>query len=214
MAKDDAALRRLGGGRWETRDGRFAIEPQSGTWVIVDSETTDELGLPLVRGPFPSLTAAREAIASARTGAPAASPLAGRLEQARAAAPEKAADRRGARKAVPPAPGPPEPKWLTELGPADRRRVKDLIGRLEQAGIDGAERVARDEVAHDRPAIVRSVLTRRLRAISDAAGGTEGRAAVRAAVAALLAGSERGVGVRWRLVDGDGREIGDLDLPG
>lgn len=54
----DASLERLGGGRWQTRDERFTIEPQSGTWVVVDAEATDELGLPLVRGPFPSLTAA------------------------------------------------------------------------------------------------------------------------------------------------------------
>ena len=58
MATADAKpdpLRRLGGGRWETKDGRFQIEPQSGTWVIVDTTQTNEFGLPLVRGPFPSL---------------------------------------------------------------------------------------------------------------------------------------------------------------
>ena len=65
MAKPDA-LKRLGGGRWETKDGRFQIEPQSGTWVIVDTTQTNEFGLPLVRGPFPSLTAAKEAIETAR----------------------------------------------------------------------------------------------------------------------------------------------------
>ena len=64
MAKTDS-LKRLGGGRWETRDGRFQIEPQSGTWVIVDTTQTNEFGLPLVRGPFPSLTAAKEAIETA-----------------------------------------------------------------------------------------------------------------------------------------------------
>ena len=73
---DEGSLKRLGGGRWETRDGRFAIEPQSGTWVVVDSTQTDDLGLPLVRGPFGSLTAAKEAIGSARTAGPAESPLA------------------------------------------------------------------------------------------------------------------------------------------
>ncbi|MFI5200311.1 MAG: hypothetical protein ACHQXL_08065 [Candidatus Limnocylindrales bacterium] len=57
-AVDETALKRLGGGRWQTRDERFTIEPQSGTWVVVDSEQTDDLGLPLVRGPFASLTAA------------------------------------------------------------------------------------------------------------------------------------------------------------
>jgi hypothetical protein len=83
MARSDDAsdepLKRLGGGRWQTRDERFTIEPQSGTWVVVDAEQTDDLGLPLVRGPFPSLTAAKEAIASARASEPATSPLAGRL---------------------------------------------------------------------------------------------------------------------------------------
>ena len=56
---DDEKLKRLGGGRWETQDGRYSIEPESGTWVVVDNEQTNELGLPLVRGPFPTLTAAR-----------------------------------------------------------------------------------------------------------------------------------------------------------
>ena len=75
MAKRDA-LTRLGGGRWETKDGRFQIEPQSGTWVIVDTTQTNEFGLPLVRGPYPSLTAAREAIEAARDEGPLESPLA------------------------------------------------------------------------------------------------------------------------------------------
>ena len=87
MAKpDEQALRRLSGGRWQTRDERFTIEPQSGTWVVIDGEATDELGLPLVRGPFGSLTAAKEAIAEARRGAPATSPLADALAAAQARA--------------------------------------------------------------------------------------------------------------------------------
>src|SRR6185503_13050156 len=82
---DDESLKRLGGGRWQTRDERFTIEPQSGTWAVVDAEQTDDLGMPLVRGPFPSLTAAKAAIADARSSEPATSPLAGRLEQRREA---------------------------------------------------------------------------------------------------------------------------------
>ena len=84
MAKakqDDGSLKRLGGGRWQTRDARFSIEPQSGTWVVVDAEQTDELGLPLVRGPFGSLNAAKDAIAAAREAGPAVSPPASRLAQ-------------------------------------------------------------------------------------------------------------------------------------
>jgi hypothetical protein len=80
---DDAPLKRLGGGRWQTRDERFTIEPQSGTWVVVDAEQTDDLGMPLVRGPFRSLTEAKEGIASARSSGPASSPLADRLERTR-----------------------------------------------------------------------------------------------------------------------------------
>lgn len=221
MAKDESSLKRLGGGRWETRDGRFAIEPQSGSWVIVDSEQTDELGLPLVRGPYPSLTAAKEAIAEARTGEPAESPLARRLDEAAAERTTgKATHRRkggrtnGARKAAPePPPPPPEPRWLTDLDAGDRRRAREWIARLETAGISEAEAIARDEVARGRPAVVRTVLQRRL---ADLVGRVEGgaqRAAVREAIEALVDGSERDLGVRWRLVDGDGRAVGALDLP-
>ena len=38
MATGGDALKRLGGGRWPTRDGRFTIEPQSGSWVVLDGE--------------------------------------------------------------------------------------------------------------------------------------------------------------------------------
>ena len=145
MAKADAkpdALRRLGGGRWETKDGRFQIEPQSGTWVIVDTTQTNEFGLPLVRGPYPSLGAAREAIEAARTEGPATSPLAGRIEQARSATPvapmepkaarsnarDRAAKAHPAKPAPPKEPEPPpEPAWLRALHAGDRRRARELI---------------------------------------------------------------------------------------
>ncbi len=109
MAKPDA-LKRLGGGRWETRDGRFTIEPQSGTWVIVDSTQTNDFGLPLVRGPFASLTAAREAIETTREDGPMRSPLADRVEQARHQKPPAAArSKSGARTTRKPEPE-PEPE--------------------------------------------------------------------------------------------------------
>ncbi|HTS14773.1 MAG TPA: hypothetical protein VMH24_03840 [Candidatus Sulfotelmatobacter sp.] len=77
--KDDGSLERLGGGRWRTRDARFTIEPQSGTWMVVDADQTDDLGLALVRGPFSSLTAAKAAIGAAREAAPPVSPQADRV---------------------------------------------------------------------------------------------------------------------------------------
>src|SRR5689334_12120809 len=146
MAKTDS-LKRLGGGRWETRDGRFQIEPQSGTWVVVDTTQTNEFGLPLVRGPFASLTAAKEAIEEAREEGPVTSPLAERIEVAakdatsveaprpakgragKAAAErtddEAPADEPSEEEAAAPLP-PPEPLWLRQLKPVSRQRARDL----------------------------------------------------------------------------------------
>jgi hypothetical protein len=225
------ALKRLGGGRWQTKDERFTVEPQSGTWALVDAEQTDELGLPLVRGPFPSLTAAKEAIEAAREGAPAASPLAERLREAGTkgeSAPERrsgpkqkktaASSRRpGASEPAdsdaepePPESEPPEPKWLRDLPAKTRREASALIERLTDAGIADAEAVARSEIADDEPAVARAALERRL---AQAAEAGDARAAVRAVIDALLEGRDRELDARWQIVDGDGREIRRLELP-
>jgi glutamate carboxypeptidase len=123
---DAEPLRRLGGGRWETRDGRFRIEPQTGTWVVIDGDQTDDLGLPLVRGPFPSLTAARGAIALARGQATSISPLAAVVEASRAT-----------RK---------QPSGVVKRDEAPRRRARDPRRRLEEAAHAGADSVARADL--------------------------------------------------------------------
>ncbi|HET9458200.1 MAG TPA: hypothetical protein VFO78_12710 [Candidatus Limnocylindrales bacterium] len=97
-AREDS-LRRLGGGRWQTRDERFTIEPQSGTWSLVDGEQTDELGLPLVRGPFRSLTEAKAAIEEARSSS-VQSPLGERLKAARDTSPSAPSGSGSARQSV------------------------------------------------------------------------------------------------------------------
>jgi hypothetical protein len=215
VAKAEGSLKRLGGGRWETRDGRFAIEPQSGTWVIVDNESTDELGLPLVRGPYASLTAAKDAIESVRDGVAVESPLAERLAAAAARAVDtgntaKKGGRRTKATAPEPPPPPPEPRWLTDLDAPDRRRAREWIERLEGAGFTNAEEIARDEVARGRPAVVRAVLAREL---AEAAGSVD-REAIKAVITLLTDGADRALGVRWRLVDDDARAVGSIDLPG
>lgn len=221
MPADDS-LKRLGGGRWETRDGRFAIEPQSGTWVIVDNTQTDDLGLPLVRGPFGSLTAAKEAIEGIRTSGPVESPLAGRLKQAKAeAAAEPKRDApagegatgkggRARKSAAPPEP-PPEPKWLLELAPPDRRRARELIERLGKLDVAEAEEIARSEIERDQPAVVRLAIERALRRAIAPARSPAG--AARAAVDVLVNGRDTELGARWKLVDDQGRPVGALDLP-
>lgn len=214
--KDDGSLRRLGGGRWQTRDERFTIEPQSGTWVVVDAEQADDLGLPLVRGPFASLTAAKEAIARARDTEPAVSPLAAQLAELRERratepkakpAPKVSGGSKSRAKTAPAEPAPPpEPAWLRDLEPDDRRRARDLIDRLSKAGAADAEAIARREVAGKVPAAAAYAIVRSIAAL--------GPKATPAAIARLLvAGQDAVLGVRWRLVDGDDRPI-VLDLAG
>ena len=229
---DADSLKRLGGGRWETRDGRFAIEPQSGTWVIVDNEQTDELGLPLVRGPFGSLTAAKEAIEAARSEGPKASPLADRLERARrsdgasanASKPSNGGPSTGRSRTPSATPAhepnptpkpakpepPPEPKWLRDLEPGKHRRARDLIARLGKMGIADAERIVRAEIADGQPALAQLALERAI--AKAAAASREPAAAVRAAVRAVLRGADVELGVSWRLVDDQDRRIEKINL--
>lgn len=227
MATDES-LKRLGGGRWETRDGRFAIEPQSGTWAVVDTTQSNELGLPLVRGPFRSLTEAKAAIEEARHTGPVESPLGDRIEAGRRpAAKEEApgwtskkpqtASRSAASEAKEPEPvepepppPPPEPKWLRDLGPADRRRARDLVERLDELEIAQAQAIARAEIALNEPALARLGIERVLRQILDRT--KDPNAAIDAAIEALSGGRDRELDVRWRLVDERGRPITGIDI--
>jgi hypothetical protein len=225
-AADDSSLKRLGAGRWQTRDERFTIEPESGTWVVVDAEQTDDLGLPLVRGPFRSLGDAKDAIAAARSSPPEASPLAdriGRRQTEAAGGQGKPADdsktekeptpgRRSLTKPEPAAaspkrkapPGEPEepaePRWFAALEPDDRRRARRLIARLEDAGARDPEGMARRDIVGEVPAVAAFAIARKLDALGADADPAE--------VAQLLAeGRDDDLGVRWRLVDDAGRPI-------
>jgi hypothetical protein len=233
---DDAPLKRLGGGRWQTRDERFTIEPQSGTWAVVDGEQTDDLGMALVRGPFPSLTAAKDAIAIARSSAPAASPLAERIERRRREPPEErkptpapTAHGKPARSASGSG-GEPAAKRETKAGTVppstatrDRRAgpAKDeppepgWITELAPAERGRARRLIallRDDGLADAEGLVRRDLVGDVPALAAAAIGDRlaglGADATPNQVAELLAeGRDERLGVRWRLVDGAGRPI-------
>jgi len=228
MAKTDA-LKRLGGGRWETRDGRFQIEPQSGTWVIVDTTQTNEFGLPLVRGPFPSLTAAKEAIETTREEGPVTSPLAERIGEAAKAGPtrETATAKGGTGKAgaspeqtVPEetdepeeADEPerePEPAWLRSLKPLSRQRARDLIEKLGSLGFEDAEAIARSEVADGEPAVVRAAIRRQIERATKGKRSVD--SAVEAVLEVLVSGEDDDLDVGWGLVDQRSRPIERLDI--
>jgi GNAT superfamily N-acetyltransferase len=86
------SLKRESAGRYASRDGRFTVEQSSGRWMLVDGESTDDLGLPLVRGPFASLDEARDAIEAARSGPAPTSDLPKRIAAMPAPRPRPAAD--------------------------------------------------------------------------------------------------------------------------
>jgi hypothetical protein len=216
VSDDDTSLKRLPGQGWQTRDGRFTIQTASGTWSLVDAEQTDDLGLPLVRGPFRSLTEAKAAIEEARTSGPATSDLAGRAAQKPRAQPadEDGAKPSGsaARETAPKKRAqeePVEPRWIAELDAADRRRAHRLIARLTENGIPDAEGIVRRDLAGDVPAVARAAVANRLAEILDATGaGGAGAKLAADLIDALVEGRDEDLDVRWRLVDDDGRPIG------
>lgn len=75
---DPDKLKRETAGRYVSGDGRFTVEGGSNGWTVQDAEQTDDFGLPLVRGPYPTLDAVREAIGAARSGPTPISDLAAR----------------------------------------------------------------------------------------------------------------------------------------
>jgi hypothetical protein len=235
-AKDkDEALKRLGGGRWQTRDERFTIEPQSGTWVVLDAEQTDDLGLPRVRGPFGSLRDAKEAIEAARGTEPSASPLAARIEELndRPATRSDTDERRPKRAKGAPAASPPKVPDAPEADgtPPDERSGRAEPGRRSAKVVEPAEPRWMRDLDPDERRRARRLLDRLTDAgapdpegtvrrdivgqVPAAAGYAVGRAilalgpdAAPGSVASVLAdGRDDELGVRWRLVDGAGRPI-------
>ena len=204
---DDSSLKRLGGGRWQTHDERFTIEPQSGTWSLVDAEQTDDLGLPLVRGPFRSLTDAKAAITTARDSAAPASPLKSRVSAPKkgpTTASAKAAPDRPAKKTAPAEEEPRDAAWIADLEPDARRRAHRLITRLEETGVRDPEGIVRRDLAGGVPTVPRVALADRLAAAFD----PDQDDAVAGILEVIADGRDEALDVRWRLVDDDGRPIG------
>lgn len=159
---DPDRLIRESPGRYHTPDERFVVEQESsGNWYLADAEHTDELGLPLLRGPFPTLAGAREAVAAARSSA-APSPK-------RKARPTTGGrPTRGQRPTTAPAgtrDASEAPKvWPDTLPAADRTEARQLIQALERLGLPDAPRLARREQESSKPVVARELLLRALEA--------------------------------------------------
>jgi len=94
----------------------------------------------------------------------------------------------------------PEPGWLADLGSAERGRARRLIERLVEDGVPDAEGLVRRDIVGNVPALAAYAVARRLAELGPDAAPDE--------VAAILGdGRDERLGVRWRLVDEEGRPI-------
>jgi hypothetical protein len=57
-------IRRERAGRYRSDDDRFSIEQTGTGWWVADSARSDELGQPLLLGPYASMKEARDAMAA------------------------------------------------------------------------------------------------------------------------------------------------------
>lgn len=179
-------LTRVRAGAYRTPDGRFGIEQESGRWVVLDAEQTDELGLPLVRGPFDTLDEVREAIGNVRSGPAPRSPLEARLKEAAARrrpaslAPDRRAARSrrqrqdadaGVRDTADAAPPSPPPIIVRRLDPGDESilRAAATDPRLVRRGVGlGSATAGREPAEASRPREADRTVLRRLLARADA----------------------------------------------
>ena len=187
----DEKLRRERAGVYRTPDGRFEVVQESGAWFVTDSETVNELGQPVLLGPYPSMQASRAGIDELRAGA------------------HRVAERPTRRKAAskPAPPPPPPPSWIDELPSRDRSRVRRMITELERLGVPNAEDTVRADVEGLLPAIARRVVLGRIEAIIAEHAGDEAVArAVAGAVLEALSGQRESGGALpgWQLVETNG----------
>ena len=178
-------MKREAAGRYRTEDGRFRVEQSSAGWLIVDDEQIDDLGLPLVRGPVPTLGDARAAIDEARSGPAPTSQLAQRVRAhslahppTESAGPTRSGRRRGAKATASgdpqslPAPE-PEPVVIRVFDPADGIALRALWSAVgfRSLGDDDASLAA---LADRNPGLL-LVATQDQTIVASALGSWDGR---------------------------------------
>jgi hypothetical protein len=155
---DPDRLIRQKAGSYRTEDGRFEVEQADVGWFVVDTEETNELGLPLTQGPFATLKAVSDALPGARKVKPMPK------RPAPTAKPAKAAGQRARARAKPDRPPPPK-SWIDALPEDEARNVRALIGALEREGLSDAEQLARRDREGLGPEVATRLIERRLDAL-------------------------------------------------
>ena len=168
---DPSKLKRESAGRYVTGDGRFTVEQSSNGWMVVDAEQANELGLPLVRGPFATLDEARTGMEHARRGPAPISSLADRIaaQRDRSATSTRAAS---ATTKQPPRPEPP-PILVREYRTGDGeplRKLWESVGFRSIGDDDASLRV----LAQRSPGLL-LVAGRGGEVVGSAMGGWDGR---------------------------------------
>jgi hypothetical protein len=149
---DPNKLARKQAGTYRTSDDRFEVRQAALGWFLIDSTATDELGQELVRGPFPTLAAVREALPDARRTALKPLPRRDRPPAKAAAKPKSK-------------PAPAAASWLDRLPATEATAARRLIRALELEGVSEAEQLVRDAHKDREPIVARRVLEERLEAI-------------------------------------------------
>jgi ribosomal protein S18 acetylase RimI-like enzyme len=197
------ALKRERAGTYRTADGRFTIEGSSSGWLLLDAEQTDDLGLPLARGPFATLDAARAAIAPARSGPAPTSDVAARASStsrrprtppngASVSPPSRPVLLRRAAKAVP-----QQAVVIREIRAVDGEALRTLWGQVGFRGV-GDDDLSLARLARRNPGLV-LVAAQGSRIVGSALGAWDGRRGWIYHVA--TAASHRRQGIATRLID-------------
>jgi hypothetical protein len=157
---DPNKLARKKAGTYQTSDERFEVRQAALGWFLIDSTATDELGQELVRGPFATLSAIREALPDARRTT--LKPLPRRDVSAGKTAAGMAAVGKAATK---PKATPRSPSWLEKLPRAEAAAARRLVRALELEGVHDAEQLVQGARKDREPVVARRVLEGRLEMI-------------------------------------------------
>jgi ribosomal protein S18 acetylase RimI-like enzyme len=200
---DPHDLKRESAGRHVSGDGRFTVEKGSGGWLVIDAEQSDELGLPLVRGPFDTLEEAKAAVDSVRVAPAPTSALAARVsDHAKSkGTPSSARRTKPAALRRPPEPEPapppePPPVVIREYRSTDGRGLRDLWAEVGFNSIGDDDASLRRFAARNPGLVLVAVQADRI--VASALGAWDGRRGWLYHVA--TARSHRRSGIATRLV--------------